>query len=259
MTPVEALNELLGRIRGTGNAFVSEHELIQWPSGAISAMKSQALLVKASPAASVICPGCEQDCTMPVETIPDSSGAAALFIVCDKRSDTNRVAISTEQLVQWQASVTAIVKFVARCLSLRLKGTRIGDGDMVEIGIVRYKNKSQMLCLHSGKELVLVAGTSRLALADAVVFAEGRYMLDAQTIEQLVSASTTADAHYTPSNARREARKLDTKARHKTWQKAYRKLKKRHPGASDNWCAIQISRMEIADGRRSETIRKNMK
>lgn len=259
MTPVDALIELLGRVRAVGNAFVAECELNQWPPGALSAMKSQGLLAKASPATSAICPGCEQDCTMPVETIPNSAGAQALFVVCDKRSDTNRVAISADHLVQWQASALGVAKFVAQNLSVRWQGTSAIEGNTLEIGIMKCEKKSQMLCLRSERELVLVAGSSHLPLAEVIEFAEGRYALDVQAVEQLVNTSTTPDARYTPSNAKREARKLDTKARYERWQKEYRRRKKAHPDGSDTWCAIQISKMEIGVGKSVETIRKNMK
>lgn len=259
MTPADALIELLGRVRAVESAFVPEYELNQWPPSAVAAMKSQGLLAKASPATSAICPGCEQDCTMPVETIPNSSGAPALFVVCDKRSDTNRVAISPDRLVQWQASTVGVAKFVADSLSLHWKGTMTNDGKTLEIGIVKGKVKNQMLCLGSGRELVLVAGSSQLPLPVAITFDEGRYGLDVQAVEQLVNTSTTPDARYTPSNARREARKLDTKAKYESWQKEYQRLKREQPDRSDNWCAIQISKMEIADNKSSETVRKNMK
>ena len=61
------------------------------------------------------------------------------------------------------------------------------------------------------------------------------------------------------SNPRREVGKQDTLARHKSWQKAYRKLKRTHPGKSDNWYSKKIAKMDISQGRSSETIRKNMK
>ena len=105
----------------------------------------------------------------------------------------------------------------------------------------------------------LVAGSSHLPLGDVIKFAEGQFALDVQAVERFVNTSTTSDARYTPSNAKREARKLDTKTRNEGWRKEYRKRKKEHPHKSDSWCAIQISKMEIAGGRSVETIRKNMK
>jgi len=61
------------------------------------------------------------------------------------------------------------------------------------------------------------------------------------------------------SHTRREANKQKTQKRYNDWGKAHRKLKWENPDKSDNWCAIQISRMPIGKGYNSETIRKNMK
>ena len=61
---------------------------------------------------------------------------------------------------------------------------------------------------------------------------------------------------YTPSQARREARKLDTQARDQALQKAYRKLKRKRPGMSDVWYAQQIAKRTVAGGLSPETIRK---
>jgi hypothetical protein len=71
MTPEAALIELLGRVgaRLGESVTVSTEELSQWPAAAVSALKSQGLLLKARPAKSVVCPGCEQECSMPVHTV----------------------------------------------------------------------------------------------------------------------------------------------------------------------------------------------
>ena len=89
-------------------------------------------------------------------------------------------------------------------------------------------------------------------------FADGRYTLDAGLIRQLVDASTTGDARYTPGQARREVRKLETAARRQSWRKAYRALKKKRPHMSDVWYSRRIANMEVARGRAAETIRKQL-
>ena len=88
MTPQAALIELLGRVsaRLGEPVTVSTEELNQWPAEAVAAMKSQGLLLKARPAKSVVCPGCEQECSMPVHTLTRPNAPAASFVVCDKRS-----------------------------------------------------------------------------------------------------------------------------------------------------------------------------
>ena len=75
---------------------------------------------------------------------------------------------------------------------------------------------------------------------------------------QLVDAATTADNRYTPSNAKREARKVDTQAMYKGWQKAYRELVKKRPNMPETWYAQQIAKLPVAKGRNAGTIKKNM-
>jgi hypothetical protein len=83
--------------------------------------------------------------------------------------------------------------------------------------------------------------------------------VDANVIRQLLEMSSTGDPRYTPSKVRQAARKLDTQAMYDDWKQAYRKLKNDKPGRTDSWYAQQIAKMDIAQDRNAETIRKRMK
>ena len=50
---------------------------------------------------------------------PCGTGPAASFVVCDKRDDINRVAVSAERLRQWRCGAEAVGAFVAQSLGLR--------------------------------------------------------------------------------------------------------------------------------------------
>ena len=260
MTPQDALIELLGRVgAGQGAAvLIDENELSQWPSAAVAALKSQRLIAKTRPASSAICPGCERACVMPVLTLPNTTRAPAAFIVCDKRSDINRVPVSVDRLTQWQCSADAVAGFVADELGLRRSDQRPATGDLLNIGTAAGNKRSQMLCLRANGELALVTGSNSLPLADVIGFRDGAYSIDADTIRKLVDAATTADSRYTPSTAKRESRKLDTQAIYAQWQKEYKTLRKKRQGMSDVWYAKQIEKMPVAKGRSFATIKKNM-
>src|SRR5687767_527848 len=121
MTPEETLINLLHRLAAVSDTvvLVANDELQLGPSEAVAALKSQGLLTKAESARSTICPGCEQQCVMPVETQRSEFRDPSSFIVCDKRGDINRVPLSPERLVQWRCSVRAVCHFVADQLGLR--------------------------------------------------------------------------------------------------------------------------------------------
>jgi hypothetical protein len=261
MTPIDTVFELLGRVGANqGSAvLVNAEEFNQWPSAAVKAMKSQKLILKARPAASAICPGCEENCVMPVYSPPTKGGVSSSFIVCDKRSDTNRVPVSSEKLMQWQCNVDSVSEFVASILDLRHPGLQTDSAGRWEIGMFSGERRRQMLCLEATGILTLVAGDNKIPLAELIEFRDSRYSLNDAMIRQMVDASTTADPRYTPGNARREARKLDTQAMYKDWQKAFRDWQKKRPGMSDSWYSRQIAKMGIAHDRDPETIRKHMK
>lgn len=261
MTPKDALTKLLGRVGASQGAavLINDDELIQWPPTAVKAMKSQKLIAKVRPASSAVCPGCERDCVMPVHTLTAKAGAPASFIVCDKRSDINRVSVSTELLTQWQCSADSVCGFIVVSLGLRRSDKQTASPYLWEIGIASGDKLSQMLCLQANDALALVAGSKTVPVAELVEFNNGKYSLDGAMIRRLVDASTTADIRYTPSNARREARKLETQAMHESWRKTYRNLKRTHRDMSDVWLSRKIAKMDIANGRSAETIRKQMK
>jgi hypothetical protein len=261
MKAIDALLELLGRVGACRDAavLVNDEELLQWPGAAVKAMKSQRLIVKARPASSVVCPGCESNCVMPVHTLPATTNKPSSFIVCDKRSDINRVPVHPGQLIQWQCSTDLVCRFIASILGLRTPARQADIAGRWEIGIVCGDKRSQMLCLEASGTLTLVIGNSKVPLAEVIEFHKGAYTLDAVPIRRLADSTTTADDRYTPSNARREARKLDTKAMYESWRKVYRELRREKPGMSDVWYSLKIAKMEIAKGRDADTIRKRMK
>lgn len=261
MKAIDALIELFDRVGACQGdaALVADEELLQWPKAAVKAMKSQKLIVKAPPAASAICPGCESNCVMPVHSLSVATEKTSSFIVCDKRDDINRVPVPAARLIQWQCSTDLVCRFVASSLGLRSPARQADIAGRWEIGIVCGDKRSQMICLEASDTLMLVAGSSRVPLAECIEFHEGAYSLDAVQIRRLADSATTADDRYTPSNARREARKLDTKAIYESWRKEYRAWQKRRPGMSDVWYSQQIAKMDIAQGRDAETIRKQMK
>lgn len=257
MTPLDALLELVGRMGANRGAavLVSDAELSRWPAEAVRQLKLQKLLVRASAAVSVVCPGCEQECTMPVHTI----SARASFVVCDKRDDINRVPVAAELLRQWRCGAEAVGGFVAQSLGLRSESQRKAGAGLWELGLMTGKKRSQMVCLRACEVMTLVAGQNSLPLAELLRFDAEGYSVDGEVVRRMVDAATTGDARYTPSDARREARKLETQALHEGWRKEYRALKKRRPGMSDVWYSQQIAKSGLANGRESETIRKNMK
>ena len=197
---------------------------------------------------------------MPLHIPPTTAGTpAASFVVCDKRSDVNRVLVSSERIIQWQCNADMVSEFIASSLGLRSPARQKGNVGWREIGVASGDKRSQMLCLEAHGALDLVAGNNRIPLGEFIGFHDGQYLLDKAMVRRLVDAANTADNRYTPSNARREVRKQETQAMYESWRKEYRNLKKKHPNMSDVWISRKIAKMPIAQSRDAETVRKNMK
>ncbi len=262
MTPEDALVELLDRVGALSGAavMVSTHELNGWPAAAVSALKLHNLLRKARPAVSVVCDGCEQECSMPVHTLARASANAPAmsFVVCDKRSDTSRIVIRPERLAQWRCDAQAVCGFVGDRLGLRPSTQQPSEPGLLPIGMARGHKRTQMLCLRVQGPLALVVGAGAMPLADVVGFEDGSFTVDQGVVRQLVDAATTADPRHTPSTVRREASKMDTQAKYSVWQKEYRALKKRRPNMTDVWYSEQIAKSPAGENRSASTIKKHM-
>ena len=198
MTPRAALLDLVARVGARDGAAVrvSETDVRQWPAEAVAALKAHRFLVRARPATTVVCPGCEADCVMPVQTIPAGPRAAARFIVCDKRSDINRVALTTAHVDQWKCDGEALARFVVAQLGLRRSRHRIDDSGTRPLGLAAGDTRHQMLGLRTHGDVTLVVADTAVALADLIDFDRGAYRLDTAAIRHLVDAATTADPRW---------------------------------------------------------------
>lgn len=261
INPLQIVLERVGSADPVKGAFFYWDEVNSWPIDTLALLKENGLLKPAPPMNTIVCEGCEENCAMPVVVYPaQENKPARAFIECDKRDDIGRVRVNVNRMTQWRCTMDSVCSFIASSLVLRRSDKKISVADLWEIGVAKGLKRSQMLCLQAGGSLVLVAGGNKLPLIDLIEYRDGAYSLDSLLVRQLVDAATTADNRYTPSNAKREVRKLDTQARYEAWQKAYRSFIKTHPNMPDTWYSQQIAKNKtINNGRSSGTIKKHMK
>ena len=203
------LLELLRRVGARNGAAVllSEEELAGWPAATITAMKAHSLLSKATPATSAVCPGCERECTMPVHILRGTSNSPHAFIVCDKRSDINRVTVSTERLEQWQVSAESIATLIANRLNLHRSPDNPVSGRWELGGFKGKKHSSHLLLLADGELKLSLAGHS-IALTDVLDLTADRIIVDKRRLDRLVDHPATGGGD-TESAAGRRTRLID--------------------------------------------------
>ena len=188
MTPQGALIELLTRVGAAQGVavLINEEELSQWPAAVVATMKSQKLIAKARPATSAICPGCERECVMPVHTPSTRTRSPASFIVCDKRSDINRVAVPASRLEQWQSTSRLIADFVARLLGFNESTSAATDSTQWSIGVLRGKRLRGRVTLLAGDDIKLALAGHTVSLIDVLAIEKSTLTLDKGELIRLV-------------------------------------------------------------------------
>jgi hypothetical protein len=225
MTPDAALVELLERVgaRQGVPVVVSDHELSEWPDAAVATMKSQSLIKKARPATSAVCPGCERECVMPVHVLPAKVRDPEAFIVCNKRSDINRVAMPVSRLEQWQATGDSVADLLAGLLGLHRSGASGTDAARLEVGMFKGAKHSGHLVLVADGTLTLSLAGHSIPLADVLALEGNAFRVDRRTLNRLVDQPVAGTGDVESAAHRRERLKKRTQALKNKGVKAFLK------------------------------------
>jgi len=262
MTLEDVLRELLRCLGNAGEGIMGWEEVRRWPEGAVEVFFKAGWIRPAPPASTVECPGCEDRCFEPARVIQSQDRQQTrAFVACTHRDDMGRVPIPLTLLDQWQITDGQVARWVSGQLGLRAQPKQGWKNRNIELGIVRGTQRSGSVALDFSEPVCLKSDDQALPLVEVVSFEHGGLGLDQSAAVELVDHAAIrrrADS-YEPSTIRRDARKLDTAARHDAWRKEARKLRRGHPGKSERWIAQRIEKMGIAAGASWETIRKNIR
>lgn len=182
-------------------------------------------------------------------------------MVCDRRNDMGRVKVPLARLKQWQVTQAQIARWVSEELGLTLKSYNPTNIGTIKLGNLRHGGRLSSVEFHSDEPVRLTISGSALPLTEIVFLEDGRLQIDQVAIAHIVGQAhaPTRSGRRKPSTARRDARKLDTAARHQSWRKEARELRRAHRDKSERWIAQRIAKLPIADGASWETIRKNIR
>lgn len=184
-------------------ALFSERELAEWPTAPLSNLKAEGLLVKGTPANAVICPGCEEDCPMPVEYVPLAGGDVNAFVVCDKRDDIGRVAIARDLVEQWTCSPERVADVLARLLNTH----RSEDAVPLrwELGVLKgTQQNGAHVVLEIKRELRLSISGHSLPLADVLVLANKGLTVERKALVRCVDNPVAGAGNQESAEQRRE-------------------------------------------------------
>ena len=262
MTHDDVLQGLIQHLDSPGDSTLSWEQVREWPKGTIEIFEKAGWIKAKASAKSLVCPGCEESCFMPVNISPAIQGhPIRAYVACDRRDDMGRIPIPPEMMQQWQITEYQIGQWLALELGLRGKPKKDKTTQTIQIGDLQGKKQSGRLELASAESISLKASGHTLPFIEVVYFQGNQLQIDKNAIIKMVDKPYPSEIKdgYQHSNARREIRKKDTQDMYKSWRKAYGDFKRKRRNMSDTWYSQQIEKMEIAQGRKAETIRRRLK
>lgn len=255
-----ALLALINRVSDSNKPVsVSWDETQQWQSGVFERFVAAGLLEKDVNTQSLQCIGCEHHCLMQVDLAIENRRA---FIVCDHpdmQDQMGRINVPVERLQQWEVSAKRFAMVIAKLLGLDGKPVYLESAANYKLGMLSGSHGRRWVLLNA-QPLTLEINRHTIPLNDLLYFSNEELTIDRLRVDEILdSVQRALEKSYTPDVGKREARKLVTQAMHQDWQDKYLALVKKHPNKTDTWYAMRISKLKIAHGRESETIRRNMK
>lgn len=245
----------------SGQEIFGADEAMLWPGGALEVLIKSGLLERAEPAQVIECDGCERNCFMPVHVRPaEANRPARAFISCDKPEDVGRVPVELGRLAQWRITGGILAGAVARLLGFLQAPQEDGAAKRWTLGMVKGNEHKAQIALAVANGVALKVAGHDIPLTEVLTFNKGKLAADRDELLRRADKPATPPgaSAYKPS-ARREGRKLATQKQYAAWQKSYKELKRNRRGMSDVWYSQQISKLDIANNRDAETIRKHMK
>ena len=260
MDSPQALDALIEHVSASGKPVsLGWDEVQQWQGGVLERLLEVGLLATGVKTQSLVCEGCEQRCFMPVYQTDDGQRA---FIVCDdpdKQEQMGRIQVPLERLEQWQGSARQFAGVVTGLLGFEAKPVYRKASVSYALGMLKSNSGRRWVSLMA-QPLALNINNHLVPLNELLYFDGEALMVDKPRIDELLdSVPKDTGKTYTPDVSQREARKLATQAMYQDWHDAYLVLKQKHPDKPDTWYSKQISKLGIAQGKDSETIRKKMK
>jgi hypothetical protein len=231
VTLEDVLQELIQVLGSKHDNTIPWDQVREWPKGALDLFQDAGLIKPKEAAKSVTCPGCEENCFMPLHVSPAIQGnPTQAFVVCQQRDDMGRIPISLELCQQWQITDNQLAQWIARQLDLKRKPKRDKESNNILIGDVQGKKKTGSLELSCTEPVSLKASGNSLSLVQVIYLKDNQLQIEREAIINMMDRPPSD--RYNPSIARREANKLDKQKMYKSWQKAYREKQRERPNMS---------------------------
>jgi hypothetical protein len=182
------LQELIQCLANDGDTLLSWDQVRRWPTGAFEVFLNAGWIVPAPPATEVICPGCEENCYMPVAKVFPARNdlAARAYVACDKRPEMGTVKIQPARLQQWQLTQGQLAQWVSGALGLKGKPQLDGDSGLFKLGSIQGNERIGILEFDPADSVCLKYSGHTLPLAEIVALENGQPVIDLAAVLEMV-------------------------------------------------------------------------
>lgn len=140
----QVLQQIFKRLNNSNREelLLYEEEISAWPEDCYTMLLRQGIIKPASPARSINCPGCEENCFMDVNVLLGTeTRPTRYFVFCNRRDDTGRIAIDKKSLQRWQINIDNFIQFIATSLGTNHQPEKIIQDCIYYLGTVTLNRK----------------------------------------------------------------------------------------------------------------------
>ena len=138
---------ILKMLEAKADVILSRADFEAWAEGDFAEALGEELLVGATPAEEVVCPGCEEACLEDVQFSDDNSRA---YVLCGQRSDIGRYPIAMDRLDRWCLSFTSLANIVWAAVKTVGEVTALAQDRLAFLGTAAVDGKTRELFLARG-------------------------------------------------------------------------------------------------------------
>ncbi|MFQ3194717.1 MAG: hypothetical protein ACI9N3_001545 [Colwellia sp.] len=235
-----------------------------WQEQAFNLMLDNKLIVPTSKATNMQCQLCNNRCSLDVIQQEYPNKKIRYYAICEDPimyEQIGRMKVPAEQLNQWKISIKQVAVLIADLLGLSPNIHHKADQKSIALGSLNSRAGRKSVLLNV-EPLLLVVNQSELPINQLLYFdlnSSDKLALDLDKIDHALNLKQSPQPKaYKPNVDKKEQRKANTQAMQQDWQEQAMKLKKKNPTKSKTWLSQQIAKMPLAQGKSSETIRRNI-
>lgn len=187
MTLDDVLRELISCLGVRDDCVIGWEQTRRWPKGAIEIFQKAGWLKATHAAGTIECPGCEENCFMPVQSPSAPPGTtAAPYLVCDSRREMGKMKLPRARLQQWQFTQAQIARWISTALHQRGKPKRDATSTTFRLGTIQGKERLAELHLDLNEPVSLKASGHTLPLREIAFITDGQPSIDRAAIVAMV-------------------------------------------------------------------------